>query len=104
MAEAFPRIKKKINAFLVGEEGKISKKSLISTGAFLGTIALSSAVLSTTVSAAGTTHTNQLFADYTSSSNTVQGSHVHHGSHSSHASHGSHGSHGSHTSVAFYFD
>ena len=39
-----PKLKKKISAFLVSEEGKMSKESLIKTGAIIGAIALSSAL------------------------------------------------------------
>lgn len=35
MANALPKIKKKINAFLLGEDGKISKASVVSTGVLL---------------------------------------------------------------------
>ncbi len=89
MAGVFPKVKRKVNAFLVGEEGKISKKSLIKTGAFLGAIALSSAVLSTSASAQ--THINNLQGNFNAGTSTLTGSHVHHGSHAQHGSHGSHG-------------
>jgi len=39
-----PEIKKEISAFLVGEEGKISKQSLLKAGAVLGGIALASSI------------------------------------------------------------
>ena len=87
MTEVIPNIKKKINAFLVGEEGKISKKSMLKTGAFLGTLALSSAALSN-VASAQYTHTNDITASFNLGSFTVTGSHSHHGSHTSHGSHG----------------
>ncbi|MBU4069700.1 MAG: hypothetical protein KJ646_01850 [Nanoarchaeota archaeon] len=48
-----PQIKKKIHAFLVGEEGKISKQSLLKTGLVLGGIALGAAT-SQSVSAGNT--------------------------------------------------
>tara|TARA_Y100000034_G_scaffold79725_1_gene95669 strand:+ start:2588 stop:2890 length:303 start_codon:yes stop_codon:yes gene_type:complete len=36
----FPKIKKKVNAFLLEEEGKISKKNMIKGGVVLGAAAL----------------------------------------------------------------
>lgn len=36
----FPKLKKKVFSFLVGEEGKISKQSLLSLSAFLGASAV----------------------------------------------------------------
>jgi len=77
MRKALPKIKKRINAFLVGEEGKISKQALITTGAFIG-----AAVFSTIISS------KPSVADHSS--------HDNHGN--EHQSHDSHGSHGSHTS------
>lgn len=94
MAGMLPEVKKKVNAFLVGEEGKISKKSLIKTGAFLGAIAVGSAVLSSSASAQAT-HSNTISGSFDGATNTISGTHTHHGSHSSHGSHGSHGSHSS---------
>ena len=35
-----PKIKKMVNAFLVGQEGKISKQSIIKAGLLLGTMGL----------------------------------------------------------------
>ena len=78
-----PKLKKKISAFLVSEEGKMSKESLIKTGAIIGAIALSSA-LAANNAAADSIHKNDLSASY--SGDTATGTHVHHGSHSSHAS------------------
>ena len=81
-----PRIKKRINAFLVGEDGKISKQSLLAIGTALGTAALSNI--------GSAVHSNSV----TSIANTGTILHTHHSSHNSHSSHGSHGSHGSHSS------
>jgi hypothetical protein len=109
-----PEIKKTINAFLVGEEGKISKQSIIKAGIVLGTVSLS------TLSVAGThsdaiTHTNNLGTLTYDNVANAKTSHSQHASHSSeitapvhgnsggggdttspttHASHASHGSHG----------
>jgi hypothetical protein len=77
-----PKIKKKVNAFLVGEEGKISKKSLLKVGAVLSTIALGSALSA-----------EKTKAELCSGSGSAT-----HASHSSHGSHSSHSSHGSHAS------
>ena len=41
----FPKIKKKISAFLTSEEGKISKQSLLITGSLLGVAALAPAAV-----------------------------------------------------------
>jgi len=42
-----PKIKKKVNAFLTGEDGKISKSTVITTTAAIAMIALSASALST---------------------------------------------------------
>ena len=47
----FPEVKKKVNAFLVGEDAKISKESVVKVGAILGTLALSGALASQKVQA-----------------------------------------------------
>jgi len=41
MKSKIPKIKKKVNSFLLGEEGKISKKTLYKTGMVLSAIAIS---------------------------------------------------------------
>ena len=80
-----PEIKKKINAFLVGEEGKISKKNVATIGVVLTGVAVSAALLSKTVSADSiVTHVNDLSVTY--NNGIATGSHTHHGSHSSHSS------------------
>ncbi|MAG50270.1 hypothetical protein CL621_01355 [archaeon] len=81
-----PKIKKKINAFLIGEEGKISKQSLFKTGVILGGLALSSTLIKEVDAA----HSNTLTASYGGGTGTAS----HHGNHGSHASHGSHSSNG----------
>lgn len=90
-----PQIKKKINAFLVGEEGKISKASLLKGGVILSLIALSP-ILSSKAASAQTSHSNDLSLNYQSGSAT--GVHNHHGSHSSHSAHSAHSAHSSHDS------
>ena len=88
-----PKIQKKINSFLLSEEGKISKQSLLSLGAFMSA-AVIGGILATKEAAAA--HTNSLDVSYADP--TATGTHAHHSSHSSHGSHGSHGSHSSHGS------
>ena len=88
-----PKVKKKLSSFLLSEEGKISKQSLLSLGAFMSA-AVIGGILATKEAAA--THTNSLDVAY--SDGTATGTHAHHSSHSSHGSHGSHGSHSSHGS------
>ena len=106
MKPGIPKIKKKINAFLVGEEGKISKQSLLKVGAMLGGAALGT-VLSARKAYAGHSssdstcdrceasndvcHGNLL--GVTSTGATIESSHEHCiETHSSHRSHGSHNS------------
>ena len=117
-----PEIKKNINAFLVGEDGKISKQSVIKAGVLLGAISLGTVQTVIASHASTTPHSNTLGSiTYDSSAGSAEMSHTHHTSHSnthtshsaSHtsgggghtaahsaahsASHGSHGSHGSHS-------
>ena len=75
-----PRLKKKIGAFLVGEEGKISKNSLLKIGGVL--TGLSSVAL-----VSGADITNELQLRYTDPTATAT-----HENHSSHSQHGSHSS------------
>ena len=97
MGSKIPGIKKKVSAFLVGEEGKISRDSILKAGIMLGAVGISSAALSQS-GAAQATHVNNILASYNSGTATISGTHTHHGSHSSHGSHGSHSSHASHGS------
>lgn len=92
-----PKIKKKVNAFLVGEEGKISKESLIKTGALLGILALG-ALKSAKADCPVKTgndhydHCNKM-TFIRSREKFVAGEHqndIHNNAHSSHASHNSH--------------
>jgi len=74
----FPKLKKKINAFLVGEEGKISKSNVIKGGILLGSIVLTIG----TVAAGHSSydyHTNNSLSD-----TTHQNSVAHHDDHVSH--------------------
>jgi len=69
----FPKIRKKITSFLLSEEGKISKQSLLSLGAYVSA-AVIGGVLATKEAAA--VHTNGLGVSY--SSGVAIGSHAHH--------------------------
>ena len=79
MKSKIPKIKKELAAFLVGEEGKISKQHILTIGAFL---AVSSMFLKDVESNLGNMG---LAGDWTDASagGTLLGSHTHHGSHSS---------------------
>lgn len=92
--DKIPKLKKKINAFLTKEDGKISKENLVKTGVLLGAVSLGS-VLAAKNTAAAVIHSNSLGVSYDSAGSTATGTHGHHASHSSHSSHGSHGSHNS---------
>ena len=83
-----PIIKKKVNAFLVGEEGKISKESIMKVGLILGASAIGTAIAAKKADA-GATHINNL--TFNNKMTQVEIGHTHHASHSSHASHASHG-------------
>ena len=85
-----PKIKKKISSFVMEEEGKISKQSLFTLGAFIGSAAIAAVLASKKVDA---TSTITLGSSATDTQVTVTAAHTHHASHSSHGSHGSHGSH-----------
>ena len=79
-----PIIKKNIEAFLLSEEGKISKKSIIKAGLVLFLLSAASASQVKDASALG--HTSYGIHTSAGSTNT-------HCNHTSHASHGSHSSH-----------
>ncbi len=96
----FPKIKKKVKLFLLEEEGKISKKNMILTGAVLGGAALSLLHSVKPVSADGwsdqhyTIHDNALDVRNSVSPETqkvigAKGVHNHHLSHASHHIHSS---------------
>ena len=74
-----PLLKKKVKAFLVGEEGKISKKSLLKIGGTL--TGLSSLAL------IGATTVDEVHLGYSGVKATA--THENHSSHASHASHSS---------------
>ncbi|MBW2977577.1 hypothetical protein KY331_01910 [Candidatus Woesearchaeota archaeon] len=95
-----PKIKKKVNAFLVGEEGKISKESLIKTGALLSMFALGALKSAKAGCPLNTEegdydHCNDM-AFIKTGPKLVTAEHqnsIHQNAHSSHNSHNSHGSH-----------
>ena len=82
------RLEKKLSAFLLGEEGKITKQSVISVGALVGTSAL--------LGGMAEAHTSSITSNYEPTNYMVTGSHGSHSAHSAHSVHASHGSHGSH--------
>jgi len=86
-----PKLKKKVTSFLLSEEGKMPKHSLLSLGSFLSAAIISGVIA--TKQAAASIHSNAV--DATSDSTSLFGAHSHHTSHSSHGSHGSHSSHAS---------
>lgn len=88
-----PKAKKSIKNYIMGEDGKISKQSMLTLGAFFGASAFASIVSTKNVQAQHVSHG----AHCSHSSHGSHGSHSAHGSHSSHVSHGSHGSHASHS-------
>lgn len=72
----FPKIKKRLGSFLVGEDGKISKQALVALGAFLGSGVLAGILLSKEGSAQ-IQHTNDLTASY-DGGGTASATHSHH--------------------------
>ena len=120
MAVKVPVFKKKVNAFLTSEEGKISKQAMLVAGGILAGVAAAS-IASKSVNAStdvcsndlvkgccdpgvGTNtntlqcygHKNGLGTQFATEGNngvlsTTHNHHYNHGSHASHASHGSHG-------------
>lgn len=104
----FPKVKKKVNGFLLNEEGKISRQAAVSVGGTLGVIALGS--LASKSALAGTkatepakcdpkvignseedgncwAHNNAIDNDYKNGE--LKSQHQHHYNHTSHSSHGS---------------
>ena len=77
-----PEVKKTINAFLVGEEGKISKQSIIKAGIILGTVSLSTLSIAS-AHTDSITHSNPLGTLTYDSTGTAKTSHSQHASHSS---------------------
>ena len=76
----FPKLKKKIKSFLVSEDGKVPKQSLLSLGSFM-----SAAVISGVLVKADNypCHSNSI--DLEVDNGDISGSHNHHASHCSHS-------------------
>jgi len=90
-----PKLKKRITGFLLSEEGRMPKQSLLTLGSFLS-VAVIGGVIASKETAAN--HTNDISISY--GGNQASGQHSHHASHGSHSSHSSHTSHSSHSSHA----
>jgi len=85
--DVIPKLRKKLSSFMKGEKGTISKQSMVTIGAFVGTIAASGLFSTKDVEAGsiGLTITEDgVHAQ-------VSASHSHHASHASHSSHSSAG-------------
>ena len=94
----FPKIKKKVNAFLVGEEGKISKESLIKTGALLtmfaiGALKSAKAVCPENRNNGHYDHCNKITFQRKYGETVATGQHQNVDYSNNHSSHSSHGSH-----------
>ncbi|MEM4267310.1 MAG: hypothetical protein QXK37_00600 [Candidatus Woesearchaeota archaeon] len=99
---SLPKIKKNVEAFLLEEDGKISKQAVVTIGSVLSGAALVSLSAKDTRAgccpAKGTDTSHSQCWDH---SNSLSGSgapiagHKHHYNHGSHASHSSHSSHAS---------
>jgi len=76
-----PEVKKTITAFLVGEEGKISKQSIIKAGVVLGAVSLSTLNI-VSAHSDSISHTNNL-GSLTYDNSAAAISHSQHASHSS---------------------
>ena len=72
-----PKIKKKLSAYIMGEEGRISKQALLAMGAFLGSGVLASILLSSDVQA-WVDHTNALSVSYNEGNGVASATHSHH--------------------------
>ena len=76
--DKLPEIKKNIKEFVSDESGLVSKDKILKASFALG---VGSILLSASVSAAHTSHTNELTASF--SSQKLTGMHSHHGQHTS---------------------
>ena len=79
-----PTIRKNIEAFLLSEEGEISRKSIVKAGLALFLLSVASASQVKDASAFG----HNSYGVHTSANPGSE--HCHHGSHASHGSHSSH--------------
>ncbi len=69
--KALPRIRKKLSNYIKSEKGKISKQSMVSVGAFIGTAAIASSLASKNAKAGDVT------GSYNSGTGTLTGEHDH---------------------------
>ena len=91
-----PEIKKKVSSYLLNEDGKISKQSLVAIGSLVTGAAISLMSRDAAAHSNYVSHdANSLSVRYAPTDATVTGNHGHHSSHHSHSSHSSHSSHGS---------
>jgi hypothetical protein len=72
----FPKLKKKLSSFLLSEEGKISKQSLLTLGSFVSAAVIAGALA--TKQSAG--HTNDITVSYQEAGKIAVGQHSHHNS------------------------
>ena len=106
---SLPKITKTFSSFLLEEEGKISKQSLLKLGAAVGGIYAVSGIANA-LHGQNVAHSQAIQGNF--SANTITATHSHydpahsshtsHGSHALHSLHSSHGSHGSHGSHALH--
>ena len=80
MTKVMPKLKKRINAFLIGEDGKVSKSNILN----VSTVLIGAGILLSNSNIAAA-HSDSLAVTANGCSATSS-----HTSHSSHASHGSH--------------
>jgi|GEM_PF-887849 len=98
--KSLPSIRKTITSFLLEEEGKVSKESLLKIGALVGAVSAMSRVANAAHSQ-NVAHSQATSISYVGSTITATHSHYDpaHSSHSSHSSHASHTSHSVHSST-----
>ena len=96
---SLPRIHRTISSFMLEEEGKISKQSLIKLGVLVGGISVM-AKMANAAHSQNVAHSQAVNVGYAAQTVTITHSHYDpaHSSHSSHSSHGSHASHSAHAS------
>jgi len=98
-----PALRKTVSSFLLEEEGKISKQSLLKLGAVVGGISAMTGIANAAHSQ-NIAHSQAVSMSYASNNIVITHSHYDptHSSHASHAAHSSHGSHSSHSSHAVH--
>ncbi len=78
MKKLLPKIKKSIKGYALNEDGKISKQSLITMGALIGSGALTGVLKANDAVAHGNSHANQISLQVVNLK--AIGRHVHHAS------------------------